>query len=181
MQLVADGILFIAAVVAALYCMVLSARLRKLMQTEGGLGEAIASMSSQVDELNKALASAKTANEASAANLRDEVAAALKASEDLKALIRRAETLPATPVSSPEPVRAEPAAPPAEKPAEPREEPVFGELSAAMKVGEKPKREIDGIISAYIKSHSGEDEETIAKRLVSALADKRNLGGESRR
>ena len=76
MQLVADGILFIAAVVAALYCMVLSARLRKLMQTEGGLGEAIASMSSQVDELNKALASAKTANEASAANLRDEVAAA---------------------------------------------------------------------------------------------------------
>lgn len=197
MQLIADGILIIAAAVAALYCMILSARLRRLMQTDGGLGETIRTMSTQVDEMNRALNEAKTSNVSSTESLRAETASALKASEDLKALIRRAEALQNSPVLSPVASKFE-----ASQVEQPKSDETsqrkkaahsdelgdakalaedFGEFSVAKKVGTKPKREIDGIISAYLKSHQGEDEGTIAKRLVTALADRKSLVSEAQK
>lgn len=41
MELIADGLLFIATLVAGLYCLVLSRRLRQMTQTEGGIGKAV--------------------------------------------------------------------------------------------------------------------------------------------
>ncbi len=56
MALLADVVLFIAALGAAFYCRMLAVRLRRLSDTDQGLGGAISSLSIQVDEMNAALA-----------------------------------------------------------------------------------------------------------------------------
>ncbi|WP_340108172.1 hypothetical protein [Pikeienuella sp. HZG-20] len=108
MELIADGLLLIASMVAALYCLILSRRLRRLTRMEGGLGKAITTMSTQVDEmkavlstsqkatakaigdLDARLAAAKTA----AAKLEATAAAADDAAETLKEAAARAEAAP---------------------------------------------------------------------------------------
>lgn len=68
MALVADFLLGCGALTAAVYCLILSRRLAALNRLEGGMGTAIAVLSSQVDELNQALVQArKTAGDSSAA------------------------------------------------------------------------------------------------------------------
>jgi len=56
MALLADLILFFTALGAAFYCRMLAVRLRRLSDTDQGLGGAISSLSIQVDEMNAALA-----------------------------------------------------------------------------------------------------------------------------
>ncbi|MGG7565024.1 hypothetical protein ACQ5SO_02540 [Rhodovulum sp. DZ06] len=64
MTLIADGLLIGAAVTAAIYCHVLSRRLRKLGDLDKGLGGAVAALSRQADDLRKAMETArKSANE----------------------------------------------------------------------------------------------------------------------
>lgn len=64
MTLIADGLLIGAAVTAAIYCHVLSRRLRKLGELDKGLGGAVAALSRQADDLRKAMETArKSANE----------------------------------------------------------------------------------------------------------------------
>ena len=65
MELIADGLLILAAIAASIYCLVLSRRVRKLNRLDNGLGGAIASLSTQVDEMRSALAEAKQATERS--------------------------------------------------------------------------------------------------------------------
>ena len=64
MDLIADGLLILAALVASLYCWVLSRRLRRLTQLDKGLGAAISSLSEQVEEMQTALAQSKESIEA---------------------------------------------------------------------------------------------------------------------
>ncbi|MEM9043661.1 MAG: hypothetical protein AAGC81_03120 [Pseudomonadota bacterium] len=64
MDLIADGLLVLAALVASLYCWVLSRRLRRLTQLDQGLGAAISSLSEQVEEMQTALAQSKESIEA---------------------------------------------------------------------------------------------------------------------
>lgn len=59
MSLIADILLVAGALGAALYCMALSRRLNRFNSLEGGMGNAIAVLSSQVDDLTKALESAR--------------------------------------------------------------------------------------------------------------------------
>lgn len=61
MEFLSDLVLGAAAIGAAVYCFVLSRRLRALGTLEGGLGSAIALLSSQVDDLQRMLASAREA------------------------------------------------------------------------------------------------------------------------
>jgi ABC-type transporter Mla subunit MlaD len=55
MELVADGLLISAAIVAALYCHVLSRRLRRLGDLDTGLGGAVATLSRQAEDLRAAI------------------------------------------------------------------------------------------------------------------------------
>lgn len=55
MELLADGLLFAAAVGAAVYCQVLASRLRRLTALDSGMGGAIAVLSAQVDDMTRAL------------------------------------------------------------------------------------------------------------------------------
>lgn len=69
MNLIADVLLSCGAFGAAIYCLVLSARLKKLTALESGMGGAIAVLSVQVDDMTKALNKAGGAATGSAASL----------------------------------------------------------------------------------------------------------------
>lgn len=55
MQLIADGLLIATALTAALYCLVLSRRLRRLTDTEAGMGAQIAELSRVLGETRTAV------------------------------------------------------------------------------------------------------------------------------
>ena len=69
MNLISDVLLSAGAFGAAIYCFVLSARLKKLTALESGMGGAIAVLSVQVDDMTKALTKAGGAATGSAASL----------------------------------------------------------------------------------------------------------------
>lgn len=77
MQLIVDFMLLAASGAAAIYCFVLSARLRKLNDMRGGLGAGIASMTVALEETRRMLAQSRDAHK--------------EAEESLKALIEEAE------------------------------------------------------------------------------------------
>ncbi len=174
MELIADGVLILAATVAGLYCMVLSRRLHSLTQMESGLGKAITSMSTQVDEMQDALSKAKSSTEERATALSGQLVAAEEIAQRLEKLLRAAEELEEqskqrAPVESPQAkqspfktatLRRRPRAAPAE------EDEATG------------RKRIDGLISSYLNEFEGEDEADIARRLVSALTVKGPIGKE---
>lgn len=69
MTIAADILIAIAALGAAVYCMILSRRLNRFRQLEGDMGTAIAVLSAQVDELTQALKRAQESASASAGHL----------------------------------------------------------------------------------------------------------------
>ncbi len=69
MNIISDILLSAGAFAAAIYCFVLSARLKKFTALESGMGGAIAVLSVQVDDMTKALDRAGGAAAGSAASL----------------------------------------------------------------------------------------------------------------
>jgi hypothetical protein len=69
MNLISDILVSAGAFGAAIYCFVLSARLKKFTTLEGGMGNAIAVLSAQVDDMTKALEKARGAANNSASGL----------------------------------------------------------------------------------------------------------------
>ncbi len=110
MELIADMLMIAATVGAAIYCLVLAARLRRFTTLESGMGGAIAVLSAQVDDMTRALEKAKNVASLSERNLEDLTGRA-------DALARRLELLMASLHDLPDP-----AARPAPPPAEPEEE-----------------------------------------------------------
>ena len=71
MTLISDVLMSLGAFGAAIYCFVLSNRLKKFTTLESGMGSAIAVLSAQVDEMTTALDRARNAAIGSAASLQD--------------------------------------------------------------------------------------------------------------
>ena len=69
MVLIADILMAAGSFGAAIYCYVLSARLKKFTTLETGMGGAIAVLSAQVDDMTRALENARTAAHGSADGL----------------------------------------------------------------------------------------------------------------
>ena len=69
MTLIADILMALGAFGAAIYCFVLSNRLKKFTALESGMGSAIAVLSAQVDDMTRALDKARGAATGSAASL----------------------------------------------------------------------------------------------------------------
>ena len=65
----ADGLLILASFGAAVFCLVLSRRLTRLTSIDSGLGGAIAVLSAQVDDMNRALGEMKSGTRSSAEQL----------------------------------------------------------------------------------------------------------------
>lgn len=69
MELISDILLMAGSFGAAIYCFVLSSRLKKFTTLESGMGGAIAVLSAQVDDMTRALDKARGAANGSADSL----------------------------------------------------------------------------------------------------------------
>ena len=98
MGFVADILLIAAALGATFYCFVLSRRLSRFTDLEQGVGGAIATLSSQVDDMTKTLKSAQGSASASANSLGELTGKAEDAARRLELLVASMHDLP--PVNS---------------------------------------------------------------------------------
>lgn len=110
MDLIADGLMIFGALSAALYCLVLSRRVRRLGGLDSGLGAAIATLSVQVDDLKRSLEAAQSAADAGTGALDARVDRAERAANRLELMLAALHE-PDAPPAAP----ARPAAPPAPK------------------------------------------------------------------
>lgn len=97
MELIADILLGAGAIGAGFYCFVLSHRLKALNQLENGMGGAIAVLSAQVDDMTKALGTARGAAGDSARTLREMTERAEQAATKLELMLAALHDLPETP------------------------------------------------------------------------------------
>ena len=105
MELIADVLMSAGAIGAAIYCYVLSGRLKKFSTLESGMGGAIAVLSAQVDDMTRALEKARSAASGSAAGLETLVLRAEGIAGKLELLVSSMHDLP----EAPPPVDVEPA------------------------------------------------------------------------
>lgn len=103
MQFVSDLFLAAASLGAAIYCVILSRRLRALGSLEGGMGSAIAVLSRQVDDLTRSLKSAQEAAGRAAGTLDGQTDRAEAVARRLELLVASMHDLPE---DRPQPPRA---------------------------------------------------------------------------
>jgi len=101
MDLIADILMTSGAFGAAIYCYVLSSRLKKFTALESGMGSAIAVLSVQVDDMTRALESARAAAHSQAEGLARQTQRAEATVAQLERLMASLHDLP-NPSSSPE-------------------------------------------------------------------------------
>ena len=110
MVLIADILMAAGSFGAAIYCYVLSGRLKKFTTLETGMGGAIAVLSAQVDDMTRALEKARTAANSSADGLQAMTARGEAVAARLELLMAAMHDLPnpgATP-AQPQPETADP-------------------------------------------------------------------------
>lgn len=95
MTLIADLMLGAGALGAGLYCFILARRLKKFTQLESGMGGAIAVLSAQVDDMTRALESARRAAGSSTECLETQTERARKQADRLELLLASMHDLPA--------------------------------------------------------------------------------------
>lgn len=96
MELVADVLMSAGAFGAAIYCYVLSGRLKKFTTLESGMGGAIAVLSAQVDDMTRALEKARGAASGSASHLETLTLRAETVAGKLELLVAAMHDLPET-------------------------------------------------------------------------------------
>ena len=94
MTLIADALLAGGALVSALYCLVLSRRLRKFTDLEGGVGGAVSLLASKADELDRTLRAAQATAKGSVNKLEDVSTRAEAAARHLELLVASLHSLP---------------------------------------------------------------------------------------
>lgn len=107
MNLIADILLAAGSFGAAIYCYVLSARLKKFTALENGMGSAIAVLSVQVDDMTKALEKARNSASGSASSLEGLTTRAEAVSARIELLLASMHDLP-DPAPRPQPQAAAP-------------------------------------------------------------------------
>ncbi|PIV74078.1 MAG: hypothetical protein COW55_10590 [Rhodobacteraceae bacterium CG17_big_fil_post_rev_8_21_14_2_50_65_11] len=83
----ADALLILASLGAAVFCLILSRRLSRLSSIDNGLGGAIAVLSAQVDDMNRALSDMKSGTKESAQTLEALNREARQLAEDLELIL----------------------------------------------------------------------------------------------
>ena len=101
MELVADILLISGALAAAVYCIVLSRRLRRFTDLEKGVGGAIAMLSMQVDDMTRTLEAAQSSALDSTRSLGDLTDRAEGVARRLELLVAAMHDLPAPPEPAP--------------------------------------------------------------------------------
>lgn len=121
MGFLSDLLLAAGAFGAAVFCLVLSRRLKALTALDSGMGAAIAVLSAQVDDLTRALKAAQDAAQGTAGRLSAQTERAEAAARRLELLVAALHDLPDTapPARTAAPPRPEPAPAPADPGADP--------------------------------------------------------------
>ena len=109
MTMIADIFLGAGALGAAVYCLVLSRRLRQLTQLDSGMGGAIAVLSAQVDDMTRTLGRAQDAARDSASSLDSQTRRAEAAVERIEILLATLHDLPEPGKAGEDGKRADPA------------------------------------------------------------------------
>lgn len=94
MEMIADVLLVAGALGAGLYCHVLAKRLSRFNDLENGVGGAVAVLSAQVDDLSKALTSARDAANGSSETLQQLTERAESVSRKLELLVASMHDVP---------------------------------------------------------------------------------------
>lgn len=94
MDIISDVLLGLGALAAAIYCLVLSRRLRRFNNLQSGMGGAVAVLSAQVDDMTKTLENARGAAGQSASILSDLTERAEQSSRKLELLMASLHDLP---------------------------------------------------------------------------------------
>lgn len=94
MNLIADFLLAAGAFSAAIYCIVLSRRLKRFTTLETGMGGAIAVLSAQVDDMTKALEGARKSAQTTFSGLEEQVRRAESAAARLDLILASLHDLP---------------------------------------------------------------------------------------
>jgi len=102
MDLINDILMSAGAFGAAIYCYVLSARLKNFTALESGMGGAIAVLSAQVDDMTRALEAARGAASSQATRLEPLTTRAEELSTHLELLVASLHDLPAPKPAGPE-------------------------------------------------------------------------------
>ena len=101
MTLISDILMSAGAFGAAIYCFVLSSRLKKFTTLENGMGSAIAVLSAQVDDMTKALDRARGAAITSAAGLEGLTSRAEQVAGRIEIMLASMHDLPSSAAESP--------------------------------------------------------------------------------
>lgn len=192
MDLIADGLLIAGALSAAVYCWILSVRIKRLSDLDDGLGAAIAGLSAKVDQMQTILANTKESTGASKQELEALVSKASRSVRNLERLLDEAdetakagftkfEPQPQARTADPEPVAKvidpDPVSVP-EAPTEPtqsedetietEEEPAA--LTAAMKLQQQIRARLSSEDREAPETRQGQAESDIVKTLQNILA-----------
>lgn len=97
MNIIADILLVVGAMTTAVYCIVLSKRLRKFTDLEQGVGGAIAVLSLQVDDMTKTLEKARISATESSESLNRLTERAEAAARQLELLVASMHDIPTPP------------------------------------------------------------------------------------
>ncbi len=108
MELIADILLVAGSFGAAVYCYVLSARLKRFTTLESGMGGAIAVLSAQVDDMTTALEKARGAANGSATSLENLTARGEAVARKLELLVASLHDLPDPKAAPPPPPQDDP-------------------------------------------------------------------------
>lgn len=108
MTLIADLLMTAGALAAGFYCIVLSRRLTALKNVEGGIGQAVAALSLQVDELERSIDSARNAAGQSSKSLTELTARAEGAAQRLELMVASMHDIPDLPDDPPAKTEPEP-------------------------------------------------------------------------
>jgi len=92
----ADALLILASLGAAVFCLILSRRLSRLSSIDNGLGGAIAVLSAQVDDMNRALSEMKAGTQTSAQKLEALNREAQQLAEELELMLSTSHDLAPT-------------------------------------------------------------------------------------
>ncbi|WP_328598870.1 hypothetical protein [Pseudooceanicola pacificus] len=95
MDMIADILLAAGAFGAGLYCFVLARRLNRFNNLQGGIGGAVATLSSQVDELSRTLSTAQASAGSTTDSLGDITERAENVARRLELLVASMHDLPA--------------------------------------------------------------------------------------
>ena len=93
MALITDGLLIATCLTAALYCIILSRRLSRFSDTKSGIGQQISQLNAILEETRANISESQKGAKSVAERLARDLASANKSSQDLGALIERAESM----------------------------------------------------------------------------------------